>query len=151
MTTPVLASLGADAFETGSWSPGPADEPSAGGYTAPARVLVVDDETVVRSLVARLLEERGHTVYQALNGGQALQIAIGDPIGFDLVIADVRMPVMDGWQLGRHLRERWPALPVLYMSGYDEEQAARQDAAFVRKPFDPDELLERVTQLLRGL
>jgi len=56
MTAAVLASLGANAFEPGRWSPAPADEPSAGGYTAPARVLVVDDEGVVRSLVARWRE-----------------------------------------------------------------------------------------------
>ena len=72
---------------------------------------------------------------------------------FDIVVTDVRMPVMDGWELARRLRERWPRLPVLYISGYDVELSAgsmrsgiRQ--ALLRKPFDLDELLWEVTRLL---
>jgi CheY-like chemotaxis protein len=60
------------------------------------------------------------------------------------------MPVMDGWRLGRELGQRRPELPVLYISGYDEEAVSRAGVPFLRKPFDDDELLERVTRLLRG-
>jgi two-component system, cell cycle sensor histidine kinase and response regulator CckA len=64
------------------------------------------------------------------------------------------MPVMDGWELSRRLRERWPDLPVLFISGYDVEltRAAggrhHAEGAFLRKPFDPDELIRQVMLLL---
>jgi FixJ family two-component response regulator len=68
------------------------------------------------------------------------------------LVTDVRMPVMDGWELSSRLRERWPDLPVLYISGYDIElsQGAKRRAsgAFLRKPFDLDELLRQVGRLL---
>jgi CheY-like chemotaxis protein len=152
MSAPVLAYLDHEPGGTPAWRPSPADAPGGGreGFVAPARILVADDEPMVRRYVARLLEERGHTVQQTVNGGQALQAALTDPIGFDLVIADVRMPVMDGWRLGRELGQRRPELPVLYISGYDEEAVSRAGVPFLRKPFDDDELLERVTRLLRG-
>lgn len=153
MRTPMDPStmlLDADIPDAGEeWNPAPADRPDRPGPMRAARILVVDDEPIVRSFIARLLEEQGYTVQVAVDGAEALHIAGADPVGFDLVISDVRMPRVDGWQLGRLMRERWPRLPMLYISGYDLEQNAPR-AAFLRKPFDPSELLRRVAHLLRG-
>jgi two-component system cell cycle sensor histidine kinase/response regulator CckA len=107
---------------------------------------------MVSSLVERLLAEQGHQVHTACHGEEALRVALQGPV--DLLVTDVRMPVMDGWELSRRLRERWPDLPVLFISGYDVELthavgARRRGAgAFLRKPFDPDDLVRQVTLLL---
>ncbi|HEX5385719.1 MAG TPA: response regulator [Gemmatimonadales bacterium] len=147
---PTLLLLDADARDGyAGWRPAPDDDP--GGATAPhlGRVLVVDDEEIVRSYVARLLQESGYGVAVAPDGARAWRLIETDSDGFDLIITDVRMPHMDGWQLGRRLAERRAPIPVLYISGFDIEPPASVAATFLRKPFDPEELLRRVTRLLR--
>jgi CheY-like chemotaxis protein len=123
------------------------------GDRPPLHVLVVDDEPAVRSLLARALEAHGHVVRLAAHGGEALGLCLEDTSSFDCVITDVRMPVMDGWELGRRLRERWPDLPILYISAFDSEITARRQRAsrvsgFLQKPFDRDELLRRLLELV---
>ncbi len=107
---------------------------------------------MVAGLIERLLVEEGYEVRTAHHGQEALQIALRGSRAFDLFITDVRMPVMDGWELSRRLGERWPDVPVLYISGYDVElthpSARRGRGAFLRKPFDPDELIRNVNRLL---
>lgn len=110
---------------------------------------------MVRGLIERLLAEQGFDVRSARHGQDALRLASRGSGEFSLVITDVRMPVMDGWELGRRLHERWPGLPVLYISGYDVEltQGGHQSGpprAFLRKPFDADELVRQVANLLEG-
>lgn len=131
------------------WRPYAEERSEPEGYVATGRLLVVDDEPIVRSLVARILEEQGHTVQVAANGAQALQLAATDPIGFDVVITDIRMPGMDGWQLGRHIGERWPGVRVLYMSGLDIDDVGASRDLLIRKPFEHEELVRRVRELLR--
>ena len=131
------------------WRPSPVDEPRRRPAVEHARVLVVEDEQIVRSWIARLLEEAGHAVRVAVNGTEALRLALDDPTGFDLLITDVRMPGVDGWELGRRLTERWPGLPVLYISGYDLQPSDRYATSFLRKPFDSELLLKRVSELLQ--
>jgi CheY-like chemotaxis protein len=123
------------------------------GDRPPLHVLVVDDEPAVRSLLARALEAHGHVVRLAAHGREALGFCLEETSSFDCVITDVRMPVMDGWELGRRLRERWPDLPILYISAFDSEIAARRQRAsrasgFLQKPFDRDELLRRLMELV---
>lgn len=108
---------------------------------------------MVRSVIQRLLAEQGFEVRTARHGDDALRLAFRGSGAFDLVVTDVRMPVMDGWELGRRLRERWPGIPILYISGYDVEltRGARGVGArdaFLRKPFDADELVHHVTGML---
>lgn len=108
---------------------------------------------MVRSVIERLLSELGLDVRTARHGDDALRLALRGSGQFDLVVTDVRMPVMDGWELGRRLRERWPGLPVLYISGYDVELTrdgprTGSPDAFLRKPFDADELVRHVISLL---
>ena len=133
------------------WRAEPAPEPRD-SFTSGRRILVAEDDALVSALIERLLAEEGHQVHTARHGEEALRLALQGPV--DLLVTDVRMPVMDGWELSRRLRERWPDLPVLFISGYDVEltRAAgdRRHAvgAFLRKPFDPDELIRQVMLLL---
>jgi DNA-binding NtrC family response regulator len=148
----LLLAYDADAADE-SWLPAPQPEgtsPSAGGRK---RVLVAEDDDIVRGMLERMLSELGYEVSTARHGQEALDLALGSGTPFDLVITDVRMPRMGGPELGRRLEQRWPGLPVLYISGYDTEASAGTDAAhrryaFMRKPFDPDELARRVARLL---
>jgi PAS domain S-box-containing protein len=117
---------------------------------AAAHVLVVEDEPAVRDLVARLLSSAGHRVSIAADADEALGVAraADPPIG--LVLSDVVMPGRSGIQLARELRERWPDLRVVLMSGYTAEPLEAADAGLVLlpKPFTADELLEHVRAAL---
>lgn len=132
-------------------APAPRRESEAAG--SPQRVLVAEDDPVVRALIQRLLREAGFEVRTAKHGSEALGLALRASSEFNLVVTDVRMPIMDGLELARRLRERWPGLPVLYISGYDVElssgsRRAEARQSLLRKPFDLDELLREVTRLL---
>jgi len=137
-----------------AWRGAPEDAPAFSSARSGRRVLVADDDPNVRSVIARQLVEEGYEVVLARHGGEALEYArAGEP--FDLLITDVRMPVVGGWELSSRLRERWPTLPVLYISGYDAELTgenvrATTSTVFLRKPFDLDELSRLVARLLGG-
>ena len=114
-------------------------------------VLVVDDDSRLREYVRVNLEASGYSVREADNGERALE-AIEDQAP-DLVLLDVVMPGVDGWQLLRQLEERHGSIPVIMFSGQVGEQGAAQAAehgasGFVGKPFDPEELLARAKQLV---
>ena len=128
--------------------------PSAGAdpTQAGATVLVVDDESSVRAIVARSLEQSGFRVLQASDGSDALELIDrhGPP---QLVLTDLTMPGMGGAELARRLKERWPALPILFMSGYSAEELRRQGAigsegALLEKPFSPGGLVATVAAVL---
>jgi two-component system, cell cycle sensor histidine kinase and response regulator CckA len=111
-----------------------------------ATVLVVDDEPVIRSLVAEVLQGEGHSVFSASSGTQALSLFHShDEI--DLLISDVAMPEMDGPALARTLRAERPSLPVLLMSGSCENAQVNSRFEFLSKPFSIIELLTRVRRL----
>ncbi|HUE97106.1 MAG TPA: PAS domain S-box protein [Longimicrobiaceae bacterium] len=116
-----------------------------------ARILLVEDEDVVRVLVRRVLEGKGYLVLEAKNGLEGLEIADRERSRLDLLLTDVRMPGMGGVQLVEKLGR--PRPPVLYMSGYSEdlvspEALEERDVGFISKPFAPVDLLERVREAL---
>lgn len=120
--------------------------------TAPhrARILVVDDEPTIRSLVAQLLDDEGFEVGRAADGAEALQtIASSEP--FDLVILDMWMPVMNGWQFADALRDH-PAPPRLVVMTAASEARARaaelRAIGYIGKPFDVDDLVRVVRDAL---
>jgi two-component system cell cycle sensor histidine kinase/response regulator CckA len=126
--------------------------PAATAPHAGATVLVVDDESAVRAITSRSLERAGFSVLQALNGADALELVdqLGPP---DLVLTDLMMPGVGGAQLARILKERWPELPILFMSGYSADELRGQDAIgsvgeLIQKPFTPRALVETVTLAL---
>lgn len=127
------------------------DRSGPGGRRDGPLVLVVDDDARLREYMRVNLELAGYSVRQAESGEQAL-VAIEDQAP-DLVLLDVVMPGLDGWQLLRRLEERHGSIPVIMFSGQVDDQAAAAAAehgarGFIGKPFDPEELLARAKQLV---
>jgi PAS domain S-box-containing protein len=130
----------------------PEREPAGGGGET---VLVVEDQESVRELAARLLKRLGYQVLQAGDGGEALGLAEKWKGRISLLITDMVMPGLSGPALAKRMRERRPALPVIYMSGYSDEMVAgrgRLETAgyFLQKPFRLDEFAETVREALRA-
>ena len=104
--------------------------------TEPRRVvLVVDDEQGLRELVCRTLQAEGFTTLEAGHGAEALEVMEGAPEPVDLVVTDVVMPGMDGRELGRRISQRWPDLPILYISAYDVNDIFRRGSPRTSAPF----------------
>ncbi len=120
------------------------------------RVLVVDDERIVCSGVEKILARRGHTVEQALSVADAVKAIERDP-AFDMILADLMMPQAGGLDLVSAVKNRWPGIPVIIMTGYasigSAIEATRAGAAgYLPKPFTPEELestIERVTIVMK--
>jgi CheY-like chemotaxis protein len=121
----------------------PAEQP----VTAPAvhRILVVDDEETVRSVLARMLQSFGYEAVTAVNGQQAVQFFHAERTDIHAVLLDLTMPELDGAETFREIHRLRPDLPVILMSGYSERDAVSRFAAqglagFLQKPFQPDTL-----------
>jgi hypothetical protein len=115
-------------------------------------ILLVDDEEGVRKLVHAILHGNGYTVIEAANGSAALAAFEKNAHKVDMVLTDVVMPQMNGFELGERLLESNPELKVLFMSGYRDHPIARPEGepnrAFLHKPFTPDGLLGKVREVL---
>ena len=115
-------------------------------------VLIVDDDDKLREFVRVNLEMEGYTVREAASAREGLEAL--EEQSPDLVLLDVMMPEMDGWEMLRQLHERhgMGAIPVIVFSGQVEEDAgevaARGAQAFIGKPFSPQSLIERTKALL---
>jgi CheY-like chemotaxis protein len=114
---------------------------------------LVEDETSVRLLAARLLKQEGYKVLEAQSGEQALRMYREYAGPIHLVFTDVVMPGIDGGSLAAHLKSLHPGLKVLFMSGYAEHPEVHHaeigdKEAFLAKPFTPEVVLQRVRQVL---
>ena len=129
-------------------SPAPRPERPHGGFT----VLVVDDEEAVRHLASRMLTWMGYQVLEARHGREALATVEEHNGPIHLVLTDIKMPGMNGRELGRQIEERWPNIPILYMSGFASEVfrdgLLEPGAPFLAKPFTQDDLSTRVRAML---
>jgi CheY-like chemotaxis protein len=119
----------------------------------PITVLVAEDEDLLRRLVLRALGAEGYRTLEARDGAEALHLAHLSP-HLSLVVTDVVMPGMDGWELGRRLAVDCPGVPVLYVSAYSPADIFHRGAPsasvpFLQKPFTPETFLENVRGLLR--
>jgi len=117
-------------------------------------VLVVEDEEMVRRLAVRLLRSHGYQVLEAGHGREALAVLEANP-EVRLVLSDVIMPVMGGRELALNLQARPRPPALIFMSGYTEEDIARQGLVkaglhFIQKPFDMTTLLQKVRAVLDG-
>jgi CheY-like chemotaxis protein len=121
------------------------DAPRAAPRGRGEAILVVEDESVVRSLASRVLEAAGYRIYQAPNGAAALDFLTAHPDEVDLVLTDIVMPRMSGRELAERIRERQPGLPIVFMSGYSGDEMVQrglllEGIPLIKKPFAPDVL-----------
>jgi PAS domain S-box-containing protein len=150
-------------FCEGAPRPAPIDDVEGAPRPAPiddveesvgrGRVLLVEDEAGVRAGIAVLLETMGYSVIAVASGEEAMAIPL-DPAP-DVLLTDVTLAGMGGSALGERLRERWPSLKVVLMSGYFEE-ASRANAGergwhFLQKPFEMSELTSHLHAALQGM
>jgi two-component system, cell cycle sensor histidine kinase and response regulator CckA len=117
------------------------------------RVLLVEDDAAVRSLLTTILRNAGYDVCTAPDGRSAVELvkAMEQPV--DLAILDVVMPGLNGSAVAESLRARWPDLPTLYISGYMDDAIVRngiryEEVEFLPKPIHPQELRKKVRQML---
>ena len=87
-----------------------------------ARILIAEDEEPVRALVTRALAEEGHFVVAAVDGIEALDMIQREDGAFDLLLADIKMPGMDGIALALAVARDYPKLPILLMTGYADQR-----------------------------
>ena len=120
-----------------------------------ARILIAEDDDNVRRFVAQALALSDHEVVEAEDGGLACEI-MGEENGrFDLLLSDIKMPVMDGIGLALEVGARFPDIPILLMTGFADqrERAHGLDALIydvIAKPFSLAELLAKVEDALVG-
>ena len=116
------------------------------------RILVVDDEEVVRELTVEILRRSGYEPHGVPSAGQALELLDDEP--FDLVVSDVVMPEMTGVEFLHELRKRWLELPVVLMTGGSKEPERTTKAvelgacSLIYKPFSSAELTDAVSAAL---
>ncbi len=112
-----------------------------------ATLLVVDDEVQHRFMVARLLTDAGFQVVEAENGLEALRLVEEPGNDIRLVVTDIRMPVMNGYELADRLTRRPVPMPMIFLTGYRQSSVALPGPVFM-KPFSTAHLLEEIRRLL---
>jgi CheY-like chemotaxis protein len=130
-----------------------AGAPAAAPPERRGTVLFAEDEAPVRAITRRLLERRGYAVLEARDGADALDVWRAHADAVDVVVTDLRMPELGGHELVARLRAERPGLPVVYVSGYSDEEgrlAGGRLEAFVEKPFAADALLGAIDRVLRA-
>ncbi|MEZ5692784.1 MAG: response regulator [Altererythrobacter sp.] len=126
---------------------------TASKWSGGGRILLVEDEDMVRAVAERALARSGHKITLASDGEEGLA-AIANGGEFDLIVSDVVMPGMDGPTMVKAIRKQRPELPVLFMSGYAEEQLRKEISVdrmhFLAKPFSVQQIGDKVGEILRG-
>jgi CheY-like chemotaxis protein len=118
-----------------------------------ARILVVEDEEPVRALVARGLMLDGHDVVTASDGGEGLDMLVAEEGRFDLLLTDIRMPIMDGIALALAAKRDFPDLTIILMTGYAEQRERAKSletivSEVLTKPFALADLRATVLRVL---
>jgi CheY-like chemotaxis protein len=116
--------------------------PQANGHT----VLIIDDEDLVRDVVARMIEDLGYAAITATDGPSGLAIVDSLPIG--AVLVDLTMPRMGGAEVINTLRERHPDLPIVLCSGLERDSRSVRADAYLPKPFRIEALEQTLSRLL---
>ena len=118
-----------------------------------ARILVAEDEAALRGLILRALTAAGHDAVATADGGEALDALIRDHGRFDLLLADIKMPVMDGIALALAAARDYPELAILLMTGFaDQRERACGLEALIKgvltKPFSVPDLLRAIAETM---
>jgi DNA-binding response OmpR family regulator len=121
-------------------------------HSGQATILLAEDEPLLRELGETILRQAGYTVV-SLHRREELQSLIDThPTEVDVLLTDMVMPEISGQELADHVRSRWPSVRVIYTSGYPSEElnGLPHDAAFLQKPFTPNELMQKIRDVLQG-
>jgi two-component system, cell cycle response regulator CpdR len=118
-----------------------------------ARILIAEDDEPVRGFVKRALEMDGHQVVAECDGAAALDRLVEENGAFDMMLSDIRMPLMDGIALSLAAGRDFPALPILLMTGYADQRERAHDLSaiiedVVTKPFSLAEIRAAVSRIL---
>ena len=124
------------------------DNPSMGGKET---ILIVDDEIALSNLAFEILVNQGYKTFRATGGTQALEIMANESV--DLLLSDVLMPEMDGYQLASIVQERYPAIKIQMVSGFSEKSNRTKETdklhdSLIYKPYKARILLKRIRLLL---
>ena len=119
-----------------------------------ARILIAEDDEPVRAIVRRALELDGHTIVAEADGAAALERLSASDGAFDLLLSDIRMPLMDGIALSLAAARDFPSLPILLMTGYADQRERAHDLLaliedVVTKPFSVAEIRAAVSNVLQ--
>jgi PAS domain S-box-containing protein len=121
----------------------------------PERILLVEDDATVRAVTRDLLEAHGFSVVVSDGGAAALRLVDTERPKFDLLLTDMIMPGLSGWDVAQQMRQRYPGLRVVYMSGYTDEVLAQRallggGVPVLEKPFSPEALLRAIRLALEA-
>ncbi len=127
-------------------------EARASQWSGGGKLLLVEDEDMVRAVAERALARAGYTVTTASDGEEGLAAVANGSENFDLIVSDVVMPAMDGPAMARAIRKVRPKVPILFMSGYAEEQLRNDididNMFFIAKPFSVQQINAKVAEVL---
>jgi PAS domain S-box-containing protein len=117
------------------------------------RILVVEDENSVRSFIFDILSRAGYEVYQAESGVAALRFIYNNNINLSLMITDIIMPQLNGYELAARVKKYYPKIKLLFITGYDQKNPYKVDSGvtgdnLLMKPFDIDVFLKKVKEIL---
>ena len=120
----------------------------------PKTILLVEDEVALRRLICLCIEKCGYKVLAAKDGAEAIEVFCQHQDQIALVVSDIMMPHVDGFELKQRVATLRPAVKFLFMSGHSEQtieqrETLAQGCAFLEKPFLPDELTSKIRELLR--
>jgi CheY-like chemotaxis protein len=126
---------------------------SASLYSGSANILLVEDELSVRLVTSKFLQKNGFTVLTATDPDEALTLCQKYDQQIDLLVADVVMPQISGYELAERLKEIRPVMKVLFISGYSDEELGQyggnhSGAALLQKPFSSEVLIGKVREIL---
>lgn len=117
----------------------------------PLRVLLVEDELIVRQVVTEMLQAQGYAVTSTDDPEQALELSATGEV-YDLLITDLVMPKLDGYELAVALAEQAPKLKVIFISGYSSTtsrpELAEDEVGFLQKPFSIGDLAAKIREVL---
>ncbi len=115
-------------------------------------ILIVDDERAVRRYISRILQQDGHTVSEAADGDEALELLNSGTVPAELVVSDIIMPRLNGVELLKALAQTHPSVPVILMSAYAQGELADMGVlapcGVLPKPFPAERLVQEVRRCL---
>jgi DNA-binding NtrC family response regulator len=125
------------------------------GKAAQSTILLVEDDEQVRTFIRSLLTSNGYEVLEARTGAEGLKLAASHGSEIGLLISDMLLPEVSGYDLAEQLRKQYPNLKMLLMTGYVEGDIVQRSvgelgAEFLDKPFQPTALLSKVREALGG-